>query len=143
MSNYTEYYGGGTNWDVKEVIAEDIPLCSVDKVIEGAREMIEEGYIHQVISLRFGYVVYSDPNDEWGKQRSLYDMDTIWYLVPSWVMECYILENPKVDKLGKHPNIWEMTINAQTGEMINHFDKSLYGRGDGRYKGFIPWDKVK
>ena len=36
-----------------------------------------------------------------------------------------------------------MTINAQTGEMINHFDKSLYGRGDGRYKGFIPWDKVK
>ena len=143
MSNYTEYYGGGTNWDVKEVIAEDIPLCSVDKVIEGAREMIEEGYIHQVISLRFGYVVYSDPNDEWGKQRSLYDMDTIWYLVPSWVMECYILENPKVDKLGKHPNIWEMTINAQTGEMINHFDKSLYGRGDGRYKGFISWDKVK
>lgn len=58
-------------------------------------------------------------------------------------MECYILENPKVDKLGKHPNIWEMTINAQTGEMINHFDKSLYGRGDGRYKGFIPWDKGK
>ena len=36
-----------------------------------------------------------------------------------------------------------MTINAQTGEMMDHFDKSLYKRGDPRYKGFIPWDKVK
>ena len=105
--------------------------------------MIEEGYIHQVISLRFGYVVYSDPNDEWGKQRSLYDMDTIWYLVPSWVIECYILNNPKVDKLSEYTGVATLVINAQTGEMLDWFDTSYHGRGDGRYKGFIPWDKVK
>lgn len=35
MSNYTEYYGGGTNWDVKEVIAEDIPL----KLLHGILHM--------------------------------------------------------------------------------------------------------
>ena len=36
-----------------------------------------------------------------------------------------------------------MTINAQTGEMLDYFDRSYEGYGDARYKGFIPWDKVK
>ncbi len=30
-----------------------------------------------------------------------------------------------------------MTINAQTGEMLDRFDKSYKGRGDARYKGFL------
>ena len=69
-------------------------------------------------------------------------MDT-WYLVPSWVMGCYILDDPKIDKLREYPQIWEMTINAQTGNMMDYFDKSLYGRGDARYKGFITWKDIK
>ena len=142
MRDQNEYLCHGIDFDIEEILAADIPLCSVEKVIESAQKMIEDGYIHQVLSLRFGYVVYSNPNEEWEKQRSAFDIDT-WYLVPSWVMECYILENPKVDKLPEYPGIWEMTINAQTGEMMDHFDKSLYKRGDARYKGFIPWDKVK
>ena len=142
MRDHNEYLCTGIDFDVKEILAEDIPLCSVDKVIDSAQRMIEDGYIQQVFSLRFGYVVYSNPDEEWGEQRSAFDMGT-WYLVPSWVMECYILENPKVDKLPEYPGVWEMTINAQTGEMMDHFDKSLYKRGDPRYKGFIPWDKVK
>lgn len=36
-----------------------------------------------------------------------------------------------------------MTINAQTGEMMDHFDKSLYKRGDARYKGVVTWEDVK
>ena len=104
--------------------------------------MIEDGYIQQVLSLRFGYVIYSNPDEEWGKQRSAYDMDT-WYLVPSWVMECYILEDPKVDQLKEYSPVREMTINAQTGEMMDYFDTSLYGRGDPRYKGFLSWEDVR
>ena len=142
MQDSNAYSVVGYDFDIEEILAEDIPLCSVNKVIEGTRKMIEDGYIQQVLSLRFGYVVYSNPEEEWGKQRSAMDMDT-WYLVPSWVMECYIQDDPKEDNLSEHPFIWEMTINAQTGEMMDHFDKSLYGRGDARYKGFIPWDKVQ
>ncbi len=142
MRDRHAYSGGGIDLDVEEILAQDIPLCSVDKVIEGARKMIEDGYIQQVLSLRFGYVIYSNPDEEWGKQRSGYDMDT-WYLVPSWVMECYILDDPKVDKLREYPMIREMTINAQTGEMMDYFDTSQYKRGDPRYKGFISWDDVK
>ncbi|MDO5299233.1 MAG: hypothetical protein Q4F18_07370 [Clostridia bacterium] len=142
MRDKDEYSGWITDFDVKEILAEDIPLCSVEKATEGARKMIEDGYIQQVLSLRFGYVIYSNPDEEWGKQRSAYDMDT-WYLVPSWVMECYILDDPKVDELREYPSITEMTINAQTGEMMDYFDTSLYGRGDARYKGFISWEDVR
>ena len=142
MSNRHSYVGDGNDLDVEEILAEDIPLCSVDKVIEGARKMIEDGYIQQVHALRFGYVIYSNPDEEWGKQRAGFDMDT-WYLVPSWVMYCYILEDPKVDQLPEYPQPWAVTINAQTGEMMNYFDTSLYGGGDARYKGFISWDDVK
>ena len=31
----------------------------------------------------------------------------------------------------------------KTGEMLDWFDRSYHGCGDGRYKGFIPWDKVQ
>ena len=36
-----------------------------------------------------------------------------------------------------------ITINAQTGEMLDPLDTSDKGWGDANYKGFIPWDKVK
>lgn len=142
MRDRNEYSGVVTCFDVRKILAKDVPLCSVDKVIEGARKMIEDGYIQHVLSLRFGYVIYSNPDEEWGKQRSAYDMDT-WYLVPSWVMECYILEDPKVDQLKEYSPVREMTINAQTGKMMDYFDTSLYGRGDARYKGFISWEHVR
>lgn len=142
MSDEHSYYCKARDFDVQEVLAEDIPLCSVEKVIEGARKMIEDGYIYQVLSLRFGYVVYTDPDYEWNKRDTVWDIPT-HYLVPSWVMECYILDDPKSNKLREHPGVWEMVINAQTGEMMNWFDTSLYGRGDGRYKGFISWEEIK
>ena len=142
MSNRYSYSGGGNALDVADVLAEDIPLCSVEKVIEGARKMIEDGYIQQVHALRFGYVIYGDPDEEWGKQKAGFDMDT-WYLVPSWVVDCYMLEDPKVDELPEYPTIKTMTINAQTGEMADYFDTSLYGRGDPRYKGFLSWEDVR
>lgn len=142
MSDRDTYRGGGSDFDVAEVLANDIPLCSVDKVIEGTREMIEDGYVRQVLSLRFGYVIYSPSDAKWGTQQSAYNIDT-WYLVPSWVMECYIAENPKSDTLPEPPYIRKMTINAQTGKMMDYFDKSLKGRGDARYKGFISWDDVQ
>lgn len=35
-----------------------------------------------------------------------------------------------------------LVINAQTGEPLDHFDKTKGGGGDADYKGFIPWDEV-
>ncbi len=131
----------GRVFDVAEVLAEDIPLCSVDMAIEGVRRMIEDGYIHDVLGLRFGYVVYGDPETNWSKRPSSDDVDT-WYLMPSWVMDCHVLWNPKEDDPEKSYHM-QIAINAQTGEMMDYFDKSLNKGGDVRYKGFISWDSVK
>lgn len=142
MADSQSYRCRAVDLDVQKILAEDIPLCSIENVIEGAREMIENGYIYQVLSLRFGYVLYTDPAYEWNKRDVATDIPT-WYLVPSWVMECYILDDPKSNKLREIPNTWELVINAQTGEMLDWFDTSWHGRGDGRYKGFISWDDVQ
>ena len=88
------------------------------------------------------------------------DSQADYYAVPSWVMECAYMDNPK--------NTWveyddetlfkmdgadgnnrgnlgfrTLTINAQTGKMMDINDQSKDGFGDADYKGFIPWDKVK
>ena len=143
MQNEEEYDISGFYVETKKVLADDIPLCSLEKVIQSAEKQIKAGFIQNVVSLRFGYVVYNDPNIKNVERASGLDAEC-YYLVPSWVMECAFVENPKKD----YQSYWEsknrmMTINAQTGEMIDYFDRSYKGYGDARYKGFIPWDKVK
>lgn len=137
-----ELYSVGDNSFVeKEMLAEDIPLCSVDQIIKEAEKQIEAGYIQKVHSLRFGYAVYNDPTISVSKPVSAFDVEN-WYLVPSWVLECQFSSNPKrVCQNGMPPK--EIVINAQTGKMIDPFDTSLNGRGNARYQGFIPWDDVK
>ena len=77
------------------------------------------------------------------EQFSGYDADC-YYLVPSWIVECAYVDKPKKDYQSYYePQTRMITINAQTGEMLDRFDKSYKGYGDARYKGFIPWDKVK
>ena len=63
------------------------------------------------------------------------------FFIPSWVIECVFVDNPKKDYDEVKTRM--ITINAQTGEMLDRFDKSYKGRGDARYKGFISWDDVK
>ena len=69
MRDQENYSCAVSDFDVQEVLAEDIPLCSVDKAIEGARKIIEDGHICQVLSLRFGYVVYTDPDYQRKEER--------------------------------------------------------------------------
>ena len=114
----------------------------MEKVIEGARKFIESGWVHDVLALRFGYVVYGDPELDWTKRFTADDVEN-WYLVPTWVMDCYVLWDAKKDELTKHPTISQIAINAQTGEITDYFDKSLNGGGDVRYKGFISWNDVR
>ena len=138
-----------------EIVAEDIPLCTFEIIKEKIKNEIVSGHIRKVFSLRFGYSVYNDPNFPKG-QRSVYDADC-YYLVPSWVLECIYINDPKEsysydeEQIENDSNSTErttdkfvtLTINAQTGEVTNPMDTSKNGWGDADYKGFIPWDKVK
>ena len=138
-----------------EIVAEDIPLCTFEIIKEKIKNEIVSGHIRKVFSLRFGYSVYNDPNFPKG-QRSVYDADC-YYLVPSWVLECIYINDPKEayiydeEQIENDSNSTErttdkfitLTINAQTGEVTNPMDKSKNGWGDADYKGFISWNKVK
>ena len=139
-----------------EIVAEDIPLCSFETIKENIQSEIINGHIRKVFSIRFGYSVYNDPNYPKGK-RSALDADC-YYLVPSWVLECIYINNPKetysleaelakdggADTTERSTDKFRViTINAQTGEVTNPMDRSKNGWGDADYKGFIPWDKVK
>ena len=155
MRNENEFTAMVNVLEEQEIIAEDIPLCSFETIKENIQSEIINGHIRKVFSIRFGYSVYNDPNYPKGK-RSALDADC-YYLVPSWVLECIYINNPKEtysydeEQIENDSNSTErttdkfvtLTINAQTGEVTNPMDTSKNGWGDADYKGFIPWDKVK
>lgn len=160
MRNENEYTVYVNTMDEVEKLADDIPLCSFDQVIEKLGKQIENGSIQRVFSLKFGYVLYNEPGHP-GRRRDIdIDHEADYYAVPSWLIECAYMPEPKKsftkeaesfikryqeDGLTERdtPDVGFITINAQTGEMINPMDRSKGGTGDADYKGFIPWDKVK
>ena len=100
----------------KSVLLDDIPLCSMDKVIESIETKIQEGYIRNVYALRFGYCCYLNENEE----ITLY---------PVWNVECTYIYNPEEGKEYERNmtgvsyvnelNYHTMIVNAQTGEFMN------------------------
>ena len=160
MRNENEYSVHVNTMDEVEKLADDIPLCSFDTVIEKLGKQIEAGSIQRVFSLKFGYVLYNEPGHP-GRRRDIdIDHEADYYAVPSWLIECAYMDNPKenftkeAEKFVKRyqedclterdtPYVGFITINAQTGEMIDPMDRSKGGTGDADYKSFIPWDKVK
>lgn len=139
--NQEEYGIGILTMKEEAVIAEDIPVCSFDQVISNLEGQIEKGYIQRVTSLRFGYAVYNNPLPANQTPRSAFDAEC-YYAVPSWIVECVFAVNPKKD-MRNSENTRFITIDAQSGEMLDVFDKSKGGRGNADYKGFVPWDDVR
>lgn len=139
--NQEEYGIGILTMKEEAVITEDIPVCSFDQVISNLEEQIEKGYIQRVTSLRFGYAVYNNPLPANQTPRSAFDAEC-YYAVPSWIVECVFAVNPKKD-MRNSENTRFITIDAQSGEMLDVFDKSKGGRGNADYKGFVPWDDVR
>ena len=100
----------------KSVLIDDVPLCSMDKVIESIETKIQEGYIRNVYALRFGYCCYLNENEE----ITLY---------PVWNVECTYIYNPEEGKKYERNmtgvsyvnelNYHTMIVNAQTGKFMN------------------------
>ncbi|MEG0759175.1 MAG: hypothetical protein RR505_12260 [Raoultibacter sp.] len=96
-----------------QILAEDVPFCDLDAVLQTAGQLIEAGQLRTIDSLRLGYVVWLD------KKHT-------YQLMPTWVMEGELFEDAKKsykvpmtilsDEPVEYANIY---INAQTGELIN------------------------
>ena len=141
---------------VKKVdeIAGDIPLCSFDEIKRSISKLIEQGHIRKIYDIRLGYVLYNDPNYPQGK-RDAYEAEC-YYLVPTWCVNCIYMENPKEEYVYKGKQEDEMNedekntpeyrmvmIDAQSGVVLDPFDRSKNGHGNADYKGVLTWDDVQ
>ncbi|MGI6671308.1 MAG: hypothetical protein ACOX58_07035 [Christensenellales bacterium] len=106
---------------VQKTIADDVPLCSFDKVLSTFESLIEQGKLRSVDALRLGYVGWYDKNDS----------ETLT-LLPFWVLEGELFESPTknaplygdgyddADAIYPHSTEYGMVmVNAQTGELID------------------------
>ena len=98
-------------------IQEDVPLATLDRVLESIEKEITTGRIRNIHALRLGYMRYSNP-----------EMEDYAWAVPMWVLDCDYVPNGKqsiVDSFHEHfeLNRWEayefaqIPLDAQTGEM--------------------------
>lgn len=149
-----------TLWNVEEteILSPDIPLASFETVKRSIEAKIKSGHIQRVYSMRLGYVVYNEkgyPGRRPEHIRTWEDIDS-YYLVPTWMIECVYMDNPKKTFVygGRSGDEWMdneknsghyhfVMVNAQTGEAYDREDRSMKGYGDTAYRGFIPWDDVK
>ncbi len=105
----------------------DVPLASLDSVLESIREKIEEGVIRKIHFIKLGYILYSNP-----------DMTDYAWAIPRWEVQCdYVTkalekayEQPPEDDgemselLGQLYSA-SVPVDAQSGELIlfNYGDK--------------------
>lgn len=116
---------------VTDLIAEDVPFCSLDAVIQTAEQLINAGQLRTVDSLRLGYVVWLD-------QTNTYK------LMPTWVIEGELFTNAAADYrtamtiLTSTPSEYaNVYINAQTGELIDPWKSNKNRAYDA--PSLIPW----
>ena len=74
-----------TTWMREEKrIQEDVPLATLDEVIQALEKKIEEGYIRDIYALRLGYVCYLDDISP-----------DIYALYPAWICDCIYANSPR------------------------------------------------
>jgi hypothetical protein len=104
----------------QQEIEQDLPLCSLDHVVDTYEKLIEEGKLRTVQSLRLGYVVWYNK----GEPES-------YTLLPAWVLEGELFRdadavrsNPLTAYSGTQGEYGPILVNAQTGELIDPWNLS-------------------
>lgn len=132
-----------------ERIAEDIPLCSFDKIKSALEQEITGGHLRKIYEIELGYVLYNvegaskDPGSYWRKTAA-------YYAVPTWFVSCVYLDQAKkawtpsddpeqASRSDVHSFV--LLIDAQTGKMLPH--KKSKQRGAADYRGIITWEDVE
>ena len=116
-----------TTWMREEKrIQEDVPLATLDEVIQALEKKIEEGYIRDIYALRLGYVCYLDDTSP-----------DIYALYPAWICDCIyanspreqIMENIVTDAFRENFRYEQILVDAQTCDIQEGWidrDEGLY-----------------
>ena len=107
-------------------IQEDVPLATLDEVMQALEKKIEEGYIRDIYALRLGYVCYLDDTSP----------DT-YTLYPTWVCDCIYANSPReqieenvvTDAFRENYRYEQIFVDAQTCDIQSGWierDEGLY-----------------
>lgn len=127
-----------TTWMREEKrIQEDVPLVTLDEVIQALEKKIEEGYIRDIYALRLGYVCYLDDTSP-----------DIYALYPAWVCDCIyanspreqIMENIVTDVFRENFRYEQIIVDAQTCDI----QAGWIDRDEGLYHAEpMTWGKIQ
>lgn len=110
----------------RDSLADDLPLCSLGKAIASYEALIDAGQLRHIQNLRLGYAIWEDRENP-----------GMYLLLPAWVAWGVLVQKPekeawyarKFNSLAES-RFWEsneygpILVNAQTGELINPWNKS-------------------
>ena len=127
-----------TTWMREEKqIWEDVPLVTLDEVMQALEKKIEEGYIRDIYALRLGYVCYLDDTSP-----------DIYALYPAWVCDCIyanspreqIMENIVTDAFRENFRYEQIIVDAQTCDI----QAGWIDRDEGLYHAEpMTWGKIQ
>ena len=127
-----------TTWMREEKrIQEDVPLATLDEVIQALEKKIEEGYIRDIYALRLGYVCYPDDTSP-----------DIYALYPAWICDCIyanspreqIMENIVTDAFRENFRYEQILVDAQTCDI----QAGWIDRDEGLYHAEpMTWGKIQ
>ena len=127
-----------TTWMREEKrIQEDVPLATLDEVMQALEKRIEEGYIRDIYALRLGYVCYPDDTSP-----------DIYALYPAWVCDCIyanspreqIMENIVTDAFRENFRYEQIIVDAQTCDI----QAGWIDRDEGLYHAEpMTWGKIQ
>ena len=150
-----------------EVLAQDVPLCSFDKVMAVIEPEIAGGHIRKIFEIELGYVMFNEPDayhqqkgdvvegrnthEELGNQKLVRQAERSaarYYVKPMWRVNCLWVDSANgslrdissyTDDERNTLDYCQLLIDAQTGELV--VESQAYDRCE--FKGFISWDEVK
>lgn len=127
-----------TTWMREEKqIWEDVPLATLDEVIQALEKKIEEGYIRDIYALRLGYVCYPDDTSP-----------DIYALYPAWICDCIYANSPReqimknivTDAFRENFRYEQIVVDAQTCDI----QEGWIDRDEGLYHAEpMTWGKIQ
>lgn len=138
---------------VQETLADDIPLCSFDKVLSAVEAEVTAGHIRKVYEMELGYVLYNEPGVYRPQGASDQELENAYqsaryYLKPMWQINCLYVENSKgklqetascTDDERNSSDYRELLVDAQTGELVQpNTEKERC-----EFMGFLFWEDAR
>ena len=127
-----------TTWMGEEKrIQEDVPLATLDEVMQALEKKIKEGYIRDIYALRLGYVCYPDDISP-----------DIYALYPAWICDCIYANSPReqimknivTDAFRENFRYEQIVVDAQTCDI----QAGWIDRDEGLYHAKpMTWGKIQ